>query len=375
MLVALFLTASLLSCRAADAPSTQPPAVIPPTLPPVATGAAPIASASAAPAPPGGPCSKLLAHNREMLARFDDTSGPDHPGNDDEFKIAEACVVTPGGAWGLRLDGWENTDPPGSGERAFSFEGQFSVVHLPDGAEIQGLTKLSQGYVSTTIARPALFDHDGDGEPEIFLVVHEHAHEDAGSTFSALYTWKAGAVQLYPGLPANVEESKDIDQDGRPDFLYHPYSEVREAPCSGFGYRWRGPAMVAHSLPGGAFSLDDRVTHEHLLRECAPPPRGKILPITGSRCDSCPHNDCNFCLGESRPPEVCARVHGASEKESRSILRRVCQKPKAPQEECSPPDGVCGDYSEREAILAKIVPAPGATGKGPRKAAPAPPRY
>jgi hypothetical protein len=351
---------SIAACSAAD---TAPPPV---TVPAVVSVGSPVATvappASAAPAVPEGVCSRLLAHNRGVMAITEM-----NPPGSDAVSFAESCFPTPKGAWGLRLDRWENKEEPGSGMTNFTFQGSFTVVHLPDEAAATsypaGFQVIEQGFVTTSILPPLFFDHDADGEPELFLVIGTHVHEDAGRTQSALFTWKNGAVKPYPGLPAGVELSQDIDKDGRPDFLYYPYSEVRESPCSGFGFRWDGPPLVAHSLPGGGFSLDDKVAREHLLSAC-PPPKGKLKPARGENCDYCPGQDCNLCPNNEHPPEVCARLHGASEKQARAVLKGICKAPARAEEACQPPRGVCGDYPDREAVLTKIVPSPAAAGSG-----------
>lgn len=359
----LFFSVLALPACGATEPPVRPLADVP-SAGPSASAAAPATSTPVArstePESPKDPCARLLAHNRALLAKVGGPNGPDHEGNDEEQKLANACFATPRGAWGIRLDRWENKDPPDSGDRDFTFEGAISVVHLPELVAAKdgpaSLFALRGGFEATTLRRPMLFDYDGDGEPELFLVSDHHVHEDASTTHAALFTWKAGAVTVYPGLPPNVTASEDVDRDGRPDFLYFPYSEIRESACSGFGFRWDGPRFVAHALPGGAFSLDDKVAVDLVLRGCPAPPKGKIPAARGEACTWCPRQDCNLCPGAATPFEVCARVHGASEKEARGVLQRTCQKPRTPADECTPPAGVCGDYAEREKVLAKVQP-------------------
>jgi hypothetical protein len=350
-LLALPLAVLLLSCSAADVPPTPPPP--PPSAAPTAV-AVPVAkaSASAAPAVPEGVCSCLLAHNRELIAQSGAPGLTDPAG--DGLHLAEACLVTPKGAWALRIDTLQQKIEPGGPPAA---EGRFTVVHLPEGTAAaeapEQFNQILQGFTSTLLEKPVLFDYDGDGEPELLLVAHAFAHEDASTTRTAIYTWKDRAVKLYPGLPAGVQKIEDLDKDGRPDLLYYPYSEVRSAACSGFDFRWDGPALVAHSLAGGAFSLDDQVARDHFALTC-PPPRGKSKPTANSPTDS-------------TLPEVCARLNGASEKDALRALQQACKKPKTPEEECQTPPGVCGDYREREKLIASIKTAPAAAIKGARK--------
>jgi hypothetical protein len=359
------LAALACGCHAPDAPPSQPPVATvavasaePALLPPATTAAAPAA--------PAGPCDAVLAANAKLLAA--------HVGFEPESEVplSEACFPTPSGAWVLRLDSWENNDSGGDGMENFSFTGRFTAVHLPDGAERTiELPELSRGFASSTIRKPALFDHDGDGEPELFLVVTTHNHESASQTRAALYTWKPqGGVLPYPGLPDDVEEREDVDGDGRPDYLYFPHGQERISPCSGFDFRWSGPALVAHSLPGGGFSLDDAAARAHLLRTC-PLPRGPARAAPSADCDHCPGSDCNLCPGITAPPELCARLHGESERAALALLARTCKRPANPDQECTPPKGVCGDYADREAAVKAAEPAPGAAKPG--RAAPASP--
>jgi hypothetical protein len=350
----ILLLALVPACHSPEA-APPPPA---PTPPPASVAPpAPVASASAGPATPEGVCHRLLAANRDLLAQEREA-----PAGDQSF--AESCFPTAHGAWALRLDQWKSTRTPAQGDDAIERKGHFTIVHLPDGAEAKqlpaGLGPLTAGPTSVDTMsftqKPVLFDYDGDGEPEIFLPTFDSTHEGADDWRVALLTWKKGAITAYPGLPADLKELKDVDGDGRPDLLYYPVHAERSRACSGFDFRWDGPAHVAHSLPGGAFSLDDKVATDQLLRACPAPPKGKSKPVRGAACDACPSKDCRLCAEQTSPPELCARLHGASEKDALALLKGLCKAPAKNEEACQTPAGVCGDFPEREKAVRAARP-------------------
>jgi hypothetical protein len=301
----------------------------------------------AAPAPPSAPpgaqaraaCEAVLAENRRLLA-----TAP-QPRPEGEIDFAKACFPVRGGAWALRLLEWQ-TDPSGwEGEMS----GRYELVYARDGLSPQivalpkGYDGLHQGISNAAIATPTFFDFDGDGEPEIFLHRHTHEHEGPSDDEGLLLTFRDGQVRPYPGLPAKYDRLEDVDGDGRHDLVYYPYAEEREAPCSGFGYTWLGPAFVAHSLPGGAFAIDDDVARGFARRACPARPK-----------PAAPRDDDEGAT--EAPAELCARIRGASRAESIAVLKRQCKAPASPDLACQEAPGVCHDYDNRAALLKASPP-------------------
>jgi hypothetical protein len=274
-------------------------------------------------------CAAIVAGN---AARID---GP----VDAAFKTP--CFPTPGGAWALRLDDWRMTkdgDIP-------QFRGSWTLVHLDRrGAQVAArpgpaaVYALSAGLEdSFTMGAVQTFDYDGDGEPEILVNVSHKEHEGAYTEAAVVATFQGGAVREMPGLPKAYDEFADVDGDGRPDAVYHPYAFDADSPCSGFGYHAFGPSFIAHALPGGRFSVDDAAARAHLAAQC--PQHGEI--------DGGP---------TPANPELCARFRGASEQRAAAVLDEHCKKPTPADHGCDPESGVCSEYVERRQGLGKAPP-------------------
>lgn len=331
---------SLISCGPAEAPPAAPaPAAVVPEA-----SAAPAPVASVAPAPrPSSPCGDLLEQNDKTLAVPADS----RPEGD--VDLTTACFPTPKGAWGLRLIEWKRDgvdDLP-------TYAGGLEVTHHSEGKETTWRPPQRQHHPSpgiplwygldhSHISKPKIVDIDGDGEPEIFLLVGQKFHEGPYVLDAHLLTWKGGAVAPYPGLPASIEDLEDVDNDGHMDIIYTPYTEERESPCSGFGYQWTGPRFLAHGLAGGRFSTDDGAAKSFLKKSCPEAPK---KPKKAKKGDRQPE--------DAALPELCARLWGKGERESLALLRGECRAPKNSDEACQQPAGVCGDYAERERAVKK----------------------
>ena len=285
-------------------------------------------------------CGPMLEQNRAKIEASPEAPPPEIEGN---VKLDEACYPTPAGAWGLRLLSWETKVD--EGEAAGS--GRLEVVHFVAAAEASWPMATARTPAGmpismkmwnhwTELETPRLVDIDGDGEPELFFTLRNKEHEGPLSREAMLLTVRAGTVQPYPGLPAGVEDMDDVDHDGHMDFIYYPYEQMRESPCSGFGFTWRGPALLAHGLAGGTFSLDDDVAVGFARRACP------AAPVAGVTTGVSPEHD------DATPPEVCARLWGKSVAEAMAVLRAQCRPVKKGADPCQPAKGECADLDDRE---------------------------
>lgn len=301
--------------------------------------ATPTAAPAASAAPGAGACGPLLEQNRRKLQAVPLAALPDQG-----LRLDQACFPTKLGAWGLRLVSWRLD----ADEGVPSAHGQVEVVHFigaaeatwpPASARTTAGIAIETGLDQVMLHRPELTDVDGDGEAEFFFSFGRLIHEGGRHEEGHLLTARDGVVKEYPGLPPHVEDIEDVDRDGRMDFLYYPHEQQREHPCSGFGYVWRGPELVAHGLPGGLFSLDDEVARNHAKKACPAPP-GKPSPPAAPAS------------GEDEPaPELCARLWGQSEAEALALLRSICRPMKSEGDSCQPGPGECASIAEREQAI------------------------
>jgi hypothetical protein len=195
------------------------------------------------------------------------------------------------------------------------------------------LYKLEAGVSHTTTDAPTHFDFNGDGDPEIFLSADHKEHEGPFTTSAVLLTLKKDKIVEYPGLPKAYRSMEDADHDGRPDIIYYPYAQERTSPCSGFDFEAPGPALLAHSLPDGTFSLDDAAAVAFARKSCSSPPSGE--PIG---------------------PELCARLSGASAADALAMLKKECRPPAAGDDGCNAKEGVCYDFNDRARLLQQAPP-------------------
>jgi hypothetical protein len=210
---------------------------------------------------------------------------------------AARCVETARGAWGLELTSLRSNSE--------GLLGRWSLVHIdgdgvrksvaPDTgvrwggggpeslAPNQNLEWSTENHVFPTA--PVLFDYDGDGEPEALVIVDTVESNEAGLSFHVrrgrVWTAASGALSLYP--PARefvVEDTRDVDGDGRPDLITHaPYAALAIIKCgSEDPYPVSGPALLGHAIPGGTFSFSDAVAASFARRECAASPRPVLVP-------------------------------------------------------------------------------------------------
>jgi hypothetical protein len=169
-----------------------------------------------------------------------------------------------------------------------------------------------------------LFDHDGDGEPELFL--HRTAARVACASPTAvaegrgdLWTFRNGAVTRYPQAPPwPARDLRDTDGDGRPDYVTSgPYHAALDPPCGRSFEAARvivvdGPELVARSLPGGAFSFTDAGALAASRKSCPGLPVKLVLISTKPE----------LTLDRTGKNLVCARLWGTPAADLSAQLRQ-----------------------------------------------------
>ncbi len=316
---------------AAIAPSASPSssARIAAVKPPASS--APLASASASSAADAGPppsplCARILAKNAAFAVVGADAL---------EEKAHAGCHPTPNGAWVIRIDAWKKV---GEWAGADELAGAWTLVHIDRaGHEVEGkpgpaeMYGLHAGGDSAEIGAIQLFDYDGDGEPEILITTYQRGFEDAAYQRAVVATFAGGVIAELGGLPKAYEGFEDVDHDGRPDVVWHPYAYDHEGGLG--GVHEEGAEFVAHALPGGAFSLDDDVARGHVDAAC---PRSRV--------------DAGW---TAALPEVCALLRGATRVQALAVLEKQCIRPDfdAGDTPSSFRPGVCTDFAERESAL------------------------
>jgi len=149
-----------------------------------------------------------------------------------------------------------------------------------------------------TFALRALSDYDGDGSPEILLEHSIEAHSAGTRTRASIWTMHAGIERYAPAEKIDIAGTEDVDGDGRIDLLTRgPFGAV-EAD-EGYMSADITPAIfVAHALPDGTFSTDDRVVRAYARDHC----RTAARSIAGTR----------EAASDDALAIVCARLHGVT---------------------------------------------------------------
>src|SRR5690606_32986696 len=125
---------------------------------------------------------------------------------------------------------------------------------------------------------PAMFDFDGDGEPELWAGSSDKFEPDEG----ALYTFKNNRVERYPLPSVGNRRLQDVDDDGRPDVIWTTvFGE--EPDCGDSAGTVQTPGFVAHSLPDGSFSLTDPSARHFAAQWCTAPPE-RLLDVSDIVC-------------------------------------------------------------------------------------------
>lgn len=133
--------------------------------------------------------------------------------------------------------------------------------------------------VSHSVDIVTVSDYDGDENPELVVTETELPFEAPPSTKLRIFTVKDHDVMEYPHSPlVSVVEGedfakryvKDVDEDGRPDFLTQgPYSGLTRPVCGGIEDEPAVPPMfLSHARPDGTFSETDELAQTHLKQRC-----------------------------------------------------------------------------------------------------------
>jgi len=173
----------------------------------------------------------------------------------------------------------------------------------------------------------ALFDYDGDGVPEF---LHGKYLIDPGSggtaiIYGELWTYRAGKVIHYPGVPAGIRLARDVDGDGRPDLLFSPFRGKLSFTLCDLVFdanAYNDEALfAAHSLADGTFSSTDEVAIAHARTWCPQPPD---LATLTDPVDS---------VYERFP---CARAWGIEAPELAPLIDAYCQQEiaRCPSKQC-----------------------------------------
>ena len=263
------------------------------------------------------------------------------------LRVALTCTVTPGGGWALVVS--ELADQGGE------LWGRWTLVHAaqqtratftPDttvpfgggGPEKQApRNNLEWSADRRDIPMtPALFDLDGDGEPEAIVVVETTETSESGRSFSVrrgrVWTARAAGIELFaPARNFAIEEVKDVDHDGHPDLISRgPYAAFAKVACgSEERYPVSGPPLLAHGVSGGEFSWSDAAASDFARKDCASLPDPVL--VVGKK--NSPKGPVDFAA--SARNVACARLWGATAAQlTAEVARRCATAPSSPCPRC-----------------------------------------
>ena len=125
--------------------------------------------------------------------------------------------------------------------------------------------------VAVRVEAISVFDFDGDGTSELAASIVRSFPEERDETTQVVTPVGGMLVPYAPAedFAAAIDEARDVDADGRPDFVsFAPWFEGSFAVSEGGGGWWGGPRALFHALPDGAFTRDDDVAHAFTRAAC-----------------------------------------------------------------------------------------------------------
>lgn len=211
-----------------------------------------------APAPLKAACAAIEGRRQAALARLG-ANAPDTT-DDPHVEAVGRCLYAGGGAWALDPGAARvrsERDVTDEVTRKVEFAWTLAFVKA-DGTVLRA--RLPGGRAWWTVVH----DFDGDGTAEAGLRVERQSGSAVPTT---LYTMHDGAVVAYARAAGiAVDEARDVDSDGRPDFLTDsPFVTPNTCGPSTF----YGVPEVVHALADGSFSRDDAVAREWMRQRCA----------------------------------------------------------------------------------------------------------
>lgn len=184
------------------------------------------------------------------------------------------CFARPDlvGTWAVVTDEQMDADSAGTWKLVFARDGKllegFGAVYSPDG------DPAAMGGGSPSIAEvEAVVDFDGDGMPEV-ITKRLHPTDASGNVRAEFSVWTAagGRVDFYkPALEFRIVGLVDQDEDGRPDLLVDPYTDVLVGSSVGWLAGKRSWSVLAHSTPDGAFAMTDATAVSYAASLCPSP--------------------------------------------------------------------------------------------------------
>jgi hypothetical protein len=269
------------------------------------------------------------------------------------------CRSTSKGTWGFRVEDVFETGASSPGDKCGDTGYLVRLVHVDaSGAEeaiVPGLTlaayrpegphhaaTISTGYRAVRLSDASFFDYDGDGDDEVFvrttIGTYDRIDQQEGNvfTFHAQVAeggvppkGDAGATHIVPYAPAAslvIDTARDVDGDGRPDFL------VSLGGGLGGSAPPVGVRLLAHSLPDGTFSMRDAAAVAWAEKQCPADPK---LDLSTKTADD---------FGQKLADDMaCALLWGHQNDLGPEVAKACPRTAEAP-----PPDsGVCPGWVKR----------------------------
>ncbi len=263
---------------------------------------------------------------------------------DEPVELLRACHVTAASMWGIELVD-VGMSAATEGAAFCTLWATIALVHeandirtsrvltseasrkqkVDGGSERIVNLSIATGWGSVSIAPPAFFDFDGDGDPEVLIGAHVHTEGYEPGAFQIL-TFKetrngkgkeagAGTGKIVPYPPAariGAISATDEDHDGRPDLItYGPYARVRAESALGTTRPQVTPFLIARSLADGSFSIPAAAA---LIKKHCPEKPTTLVTRSGG-----------WVVAPTGDDIVCHRMWGATRDETSQLLRDECR--------------------------------------------------